>query len=352
MALGAKVMVNDADDATVGTPLLIEVEQRLGEPAAYRLRYPVDIDEGDLPLLVEGRLGAGAKLSVLAGTEGGTQCLVKGPVSGQQILFRHGGGDSVVDVLGGDASIAMDRETKAAVWTDATDSDVVDSIVSDYGWTPDIESTDAQATTSTHDLVQRASDLQFVRRLARRNGYCFWLTAASDGTITAHFRRPRLDASPVATLRLNREPPTCTQLSLTWDVERPTSAESEQVDLLDKSTIDGASSRSPLSALAATALADIVTDTRSIRVVVPADDAGALRARSEAALIEAGWFVRASCETTANLAGAAIQAGDLVTLEGLGSRHSGKYLVMAARHTIDAADHVIALELARNAWEK
>ena len=52
-------------------------------------------------------------IQVLSVTDGKADCLVKGPVHGQQIRLLHGGTGSYVDVLGTDTSVTMDREVKA-----------------------------------------------------------------------------------------------------------------------------------------------------------------------------------------------------------------------------------------------
>ncbi len=93
------------------------------------LHYAIDITEGDLPLLKESALSAGAKIAVVAPVDDALVCLVKGTVRGQQFHLEHGGEGSVLDVFGGDSTLAMDREDKASLWPDLTDSDAVTTIV-------------------------------------------------------------------------------------------------------------------------------------------------------------------------------------------------------------------------------
>jgi hypothetical protein len=202
-----------------------------------------------------------------------------------------------------------------------------------------------------HTLVQRDTDLQFVRRLARRNGFLFWVTCDGDGNETAHFKRPALDGDGDPELIVNLDGNNLQWLDLEWDVERPTSATAADVDPLDASDIDGSVSRSPLDPLASEALADIVADTRSIHLIAPVDDSGDLQSRSEGALIDASWFVRARCETTLSVLKKVVRAHTVVKVRGLGSRHSGKYFVAAVKHLIDQAEHRMEIELVRNAWE-
>lgn len=350
MGLGIAIAVNGEVDAELAEAIRVEVEERMGETTAFRLHYPADIREGDLPMLMDRRLDASAELSILVSVEGRRECLVKGPVHGQRIHLVHGGAGSTLAVIGSDTTVVMDREARSAVWADATDSDAVTSILNTYGYTTDVETTSAGHFEDKHTLVQRATDLQFVRRLARRNGFLFWVTSDARGTERAHFKRPPVGETAAADLVINLDSPNIQGLDIEWDVERPTSVEALQLDLNTKEDIDGGAEESPLEALGAAGLAEITGDTRSAHLTAPSDDAGDLRARGEGMLIEAGWFVRATCETGLERLGRLVRAHTVVRVRGAGSRHSGRYFVAAVRHVIDDTAHRMELELIRNAW--
>jgi hypothetical protein len=246
----------------------------------------------------------------------------------------------------------MDRAFQSVVWNDNTDSDAVYSILGNYGLTPDVSSTDTVHSEDKHSLVQRESDLRFVRRLARRNGFYFWVTCDADtGEETAHFMRPDLGDSPATTLQLNVQPPNILTFDLNWNAENPTSVEGTQIDLDTKDDIVGDLAGSPQTLLGDESLLDITGDTRSIHVAAPADDAGDMQARSQGALVESDWFIRASCKTSLHLLGTLVRAHTIVEIQGAGRRHSGNYLVSGVRHLIDAADHIMEIELVRNGWK-
>jgi len=350
MPLGVAVAVDGTVDDSLAAATWVEVHERLGRPAVYRLRFEFEATAGDFGQLVDDRLSAGSELSVLVPGVSGNECLVAGPVGAQRVHFEHGGAGSYVEVRGSDTSITMDREARSAIWSDLTDSDAVTSVVASYGLTPDVESTSAGHYESKHTLVQRESDLSFVRRLARRNGFAFWVSSDATGISTAHFRKPPTSGPAAVTLTINKEPPHLRSLDLSWDAERPTSVEGVQVDLNTKADLDGAMAESPLDALGSDDLAAITGDTRSMFLAAPVDDAGDLRARSAGALTESYFFVRATGETTRERLGRPIRAHTVLELQGAGSRHSGAYLVAGVRHTIDAGSHRMEIELLRNAW--
>jgi phage protein D len=350
MGLGIAIAVGGTPAPDLSDAVWVEVHERMGETTTYRVRYDIDVSQGDFPMLSDARLDPGSPLAVIAPLNGKDNYLVKGPVTGQFVHFLHGVGGSYVEVQGADTSIVMDRETKAVLWADGTDSDAVTAIVGQYGYLADVDTTPGLHPETKHTLVQRDSDLRFVRRLARRNGCLFWIDCDATGTETAHFKRPSLDGDPVNDFDINLGTNQFAAVELSWEVERPTSVVAAQLNLNDKTTITGDVAQSPLNPLGAQSLADITGDTRSVPVTAPVDDAGDLQGRGEGALIEAGWFVRATCQTSVKALGAIARANTVVNLRGVGKRHSGEYYVASVRHVIDAAAHAMEIELIRNGW--
>src|SRR6266446_4064432 len=355
MAAGFSILFDDAPDETLGNAASVEVHECIGEPTSFRLHYALDITEGRLPLLKESALSAGAKIAIVAPVDDGLVCLVKGIVRGQEFHLEHGGEGSVLDVVGGDSTLAMDREDKASLWSDLTDSDAVNTIVGQYGFTPDVEDTAAGHFEDKHVLVQRDTDLAFVRRLAARNGFLFWVTCdATSNVETAHFKRAPFSDEPAAELVLNLDDPPANigALDVIWDAEAPASASVAQMDLNTRDNIDGSVESSPLAGLASQRFSAIGTTPRSLHLAVPVDDSGDLQARSEAALIEAELFIRARGQTTAHALGKVLRAHTIVKLRGAGARHSGKWLCHSVKHVLNAVEHRMEFELVRNGWEE
>jgi hypothetical protein len=350
MGLGIAISRNGQPDEELAQASSVEVNERMGEPTTYRIRYEVDISEGDLPFLSDDRLAPGSELAILVPLNNSFHCLVKGPVHGNQIHIEHGGAGSWLEIQGSDTSIAMDRETRSAVWADVKDSDAVLSILADYGYTPDVESTNSTHLETKHTLAQRDSDLRFVQRLARRNGFLFWITCNELGIETAHFKRPPLDGSAAADLVINLKSPSLPSIDIKWDGERPTSVIGMQMDLNNKENIDGAVAKTSQTILGKQSLMDITGDIRSVHLATPVDDSGDLLSRGEGVLIESDWFIHASCQTDLITLGKPVRAHTIAELRGAGSRYSGKYFTAGINHSIDAENHRMNLELVRNGW--
>jgi len=352
MGLGVSIRVSGAPDATAAAAGSVEVTERVGQPTYFRIEYSLDSAEGDFPLLKDSKFGPGSELSVLAPADGVTHCLVKGPVYGQQIKMEQGGPGSILTVLGADSLIKLDREDKAVAWADLTDSAAVTSILSQAGFVPDVDSTQASHMEVKHTLIQRETDLGFLRRLARRNGNLFWLSSDEFGVETAHFKRPVLEGQAACDLVMNLTDPrsNVTSLEITWDVERPTRTDATEVDLNTKSDISGTVQRSPLTALGGQALADVAGGSNVAHVWAPVDDSGDLQARNEGVLIDASFFVRASGVTTLGSLGKVLRSHTLVNLRGVGARHSGLWFCSGVRHLIDMSEHRMEFDLIRNGW--
>ena len=50
MGLGIAILLNGSDASALGEPTKVEVHERLGRPTHYRLRFPLPVEERDLPL--------------------------------------------------------------------------------------------------------------------------------------------------------------------------------------------------------------------------------------------------------------------------------------------------------------
>lgn len=350
MSLGAAILPDGLPDPTMPMPDSVQVVEALHQPTTYTLRYGFSSRDGDFPLLSDSHLEPEKELAVMVMVDMVPQFLVCGPVTRQQISILNGGTGSTLEVTGTDRCIAMDREDKAKIWNNVTDSLAVIAVLADYQLVPDVSMTTTLHTEFKHSLVQRETDLRFVRRLARRNGFWFWISTMAPAVNVAHFKRFSPGGSPDVEFTINASETTVDTVSLEWDSERPAKATLKQINLTDKSVIDGTVQRSPLTGLASKSLSDIVSKTRNTHLAVPADDAGDLTARAEAVLIDHGWFVTARVTARLSVLKKVVHAHTLASLNGIGKRHSGKYVVARVVHDIDPADHVMTIDLVRNGW--
>ena len=352
MTIGATVFPNGLPDLRMPVPNAIEVIEAVGKPSQYKLSYQFGIDNGNLSLLENAFLNPDSMLSVIIAGEPIPEILVNGPVVRQEISLLNQGEGSQVDVYGMDRSITLDRETKVVVRSPINDSTAVTEILTTHGIVPaDVSLTNTMHTELKHSLVQRETDLRFIRRLARRNGFWFWLSDEVPGVTIGHFTSPPINQLPSADIRINLEGKNdVDQLSISWNTERPVSADLNQLDINTLNDIQGSSARSSLTGLASNTLGDIVDGTRNIHLAVPVDDAGDLTARGDAVLVDSGWFVKVQLTLRKSVFKHVLRAHSVVNLRGAGTRHSGKYIVSRVVHRMNEDDHVMVVTLIRNGW--
>jgi phage protein D len=361
----------------------LEVEESLDMPGAVQLTVPITTSlSGDLTYVSDSRFqplanlavvvtpasgssagspaaALGAAASALGGGGSGApaaQCIFDGYVLAHKIHLETGTTNSTLTVWGQDASWLMNLTENVKEWVDVTDADVANSIFGTYGITPsgdNLADDSPSHTESEHSLMQRGSDIQFLRTLARRNGkFCRVACADQPGQRTGYFAKPNLDGAPAAVLSLNDlQSWTVNQLDLNWDATLPTSVIARQALFTDsdENGVSADTSDSGLESLGSRNLAAFTGKPMTVLVSAPVDSGGELALRAASLLRESGWFVR--CEGEADVArlGVVLRAGAIVSVVGIGTLHSGTYLVWSVQHSISADAHKMRFVLVRNA---
>jgi phage protein D len=336
----------------------LEVEENMDLPGAAQLRLPVNAsDDGDLTRVNDAQFRPLANLAVVITPDGGgDQCVFDGYVLSHKLHLETGTANSTLSVWCQDATWMMNLKERVKEWVDVTDADVAGSVFRDYGIAAsgDNAADDSPSHTEAgHSLMQRGSDIKFLRTLARRNGkVCRVACADTPGRRTGFFAKPKLDGDPAVTLTLNDpESWTVGALDIEWDVTRPTAVVARQALFsdADEEGVSADTSDSGLPLLAERGLAEFSGKPLTVLLTAPVDDAGELAMRARSLLRESAWFVR--CEGEADLArlNTVLRVGMLVRVNTAGSVHSGKYLVWNVRHTIDGQSHKMKFVLVRNA---
>jgi hypothetical protein len=384
VASSYKLLLNgqQADETLYTLINSVSVEESMDMPAAIQITLPISrATGGDLTYISDGRFAPLAPLAVVvsaggSGAQGvatgavGTvasavgagsappadQCIFDGYVLSQKLHVETGITNSTLTVWGQDACWLMNQTEQIVEWVDVTDADVAASIFGNYGITPANENTQDDSpshTEDTHSLMQRGSDIGFLRMLARRSGKVCRVACADKPSVrTGYFASPKLDGDPAVTISLN-DPTNWTvdKIDLEWDATRPTAVTARSA-LFSDSDANGAvgdSSDSGLTLLGDRALASFTGQPMTVLLATAVDSAGELTLRANGVLRESDWFARCEGEADAERLGVALRAGMLVALTGIGALHSGTWLVWTVRHTLTQQGHRMAFTLVRNA---
>jgi phage protein D len=254
--------------------------------------------------------------------------------------------NSFVEIGGMDSSVLMGLEEKIATWPQMSDSDIAIQIVAGYGIAVQADST---GVTHQETIVQRATDLQFVRDLARRNGMEFYFETDDSGSLMAYFHDPRLDAAPQPDLAVHFGVETnLKSFSVHMNGLRPLNVKTEQMDVEANSANSEQVSDVSLTKLGDKDASDLVSDTLSNLVTPkdqlaqtlvlgpPASDDSELKTIAQAVRDEAGWFINATGEINSDAYQAVLRPRRLVLVKGAGTAFSGKYYVVKVTHELKA----------------
>ena len=164
-------------DALYDAIAQLEVEESSDQPGALVLQLPVNrTSAGDLQFVGDGTFEprTNITLTVTVGASGSqAQCLFDGYVLSWRLHLDRASTSSTTEVWAQDASWLMNIDDQVAEWSGQTDGQVANAIFEKYGFTPADGNTLNDSPSHTpdgHTLFQRATDLQFLRSLARRGG--------------------------------------------------------------------------------------------------------------------------------------------------------------------------------------
>jgi len=338
----------------------LEVEENADLPGAFALTLPVaTTSSGDYDTPSDPRLAPLSNIAITAqASDGQTHCIVDGYVLAHHVHLDTGTSKSTIKVWGQDASWLMNTTEQAKEWVDVTDGAAANSIFGNYGITPDPSNLDDDSPPHTEDgatLMQRASDAQFLRQLARRSGKLFRVFCTdTPGDRTGYFATPDLTVDPTITLVLNDSTAAnVNAVDVSLDVMRPSAVNAFQALFTDSDADDagagGNFTDDGLPTMSDQDLATVATSPVTALLTTTAADAGTITQRANSLLREAGWFVRCEGDTDADLLGSILRVGDVVALNAAGAIHSGNYLVWSVRHKITAEKHAMHFVLVRNA---
>jgi phage protein D len=319
----------------------IEVEDHAAMADMLRLRLAVAVKEdgSGWTLLDESlftRL-ANLELSVTVGS-GSAVPLINAYVVEVDTDFsdRPHGSELVVTAM--DPTVLMHLDEKVKPWPNMMDSDVASSIFSDasYKFTPVVESTKWSRQENDHTLIQRGTDIQFLRHLAHRNGFECFVEMNDAGEIEGHFHPPKHDAQPQGTLTVNMGSATnVNRFRAKFDMLSPATAKAITLDPDDKSKQKGQADNATQA------------DGMGEQATVPADrprtmllsqlgmaQAGEVQRFAQSVVDRSSWSIVAEGEVNTVAYGGTLKAKQPVMVRGVGRQFSGRYYVERVLHQI------------------
>jgi hypothetical protein len=344
----------------------LEVDERADDVSSFHMTLDMAPGDGDWTQLADGRFGLLHRVTIGFGLGKPDQKAVDvkdivfdGYVTAVEPVF---GGDrtseSSLELFGLDAACLMHLEERQRGFEDATDSQIVRKIYQDYGFTTSadsIEDTLPSRERNRGTMLQRGTDADFIRMLARRHGFEAYVQhgpptvkegGAAAPECVAHFHRPRPDRDKQPTLALTpHQAPTLIEMKARWESHRPSEIRGAHVDERTRRVRTATVSQPRFPRLGKTGRGDIVRSRLAAvlpkrpelvplglqYVDVPHEqtEVGDL-AWSD--FLAGDWLVEATARVRATLYPTILRARRPVEVKGAGTLLDGDWYVKLVRH--------------------
>src|SRR2546421_10606381 len=160
-------------------------------------------------LLRSGVLDVPNRVIIMVIFGGLPQVLIDGIITDHQVIPNNEPGRTQLRVTGEDISIKLSFEDQNNTYPHQKDSDIVKKILADAGFRPDVKETNDTPSDKERIPTQQGNNLNYIRRLAQRNGFVFFVEPTDvPGFKTAYWGPDKREEGPEPALSVNMGPPT------------------------------------------------------------------------------------------------------------------------------------------------
>jgi phage protein D len=330
--------------------LEMEVEEDHRLASVFKIKFAISKeDDGSWSYLDDDRVKLWKEMKISVNVDNENVELMSGYVTQIKPHIDPDENKCTLDVTGMDATSLMSLEEKVLGWPSKQDSDIARQIFASYALSPVVDMTGVVHAEEVSTIMQRETDIQFLKRLARRNGFeCF------VKGMKGYFRKPVLNSSPQPTLAAHFGDETnLVSFDAQVDSLRPAKVEMYQIDAIAKEVQSAVVASSSLRKLGregahATKAPNGHTAKMFVKNAV-AFNKTEMEHIGGAIFDESGWFVEAKGEVETSTYGAVLQTRGLVPVKGVGELFSGVYYVTSVRHVIKGRRYVQHFTARRNA---
>lgn len=349
--VAASLSIDDSPAPDLFLSLLeMDVEEDHRLATTFRIKLSIQKqDDGMWTFLDDDRLQLWKKLEITATVADGDTSLITGYVTRMNAHIADSETDSFLELRGMDATCLMNLEEKIKDWPGQSDSDIASQILSSYGLTAQVDDTSVVHDDTVSTIIQRDTDIQFLKRLAWRNG--FECVVRGD---TAYFQKPPLSGTPLPVLAAFFGPDTNVNwLDVRMNGTRPMQVEMHQIDAIGKQVLDATAVQGQQTQLGSNPASSLsppggATSKMIVRHRI-ATGQQEMTAFSQAVSDEAEWFIEATGEVDSLIYGSVLQSRQLVPIKGVGGTFSGMYYVTQVKHSFTVDRYMQKFTARRNA---
>ncbi len=306
-------------------------------------------EDGTWPFLDDENLQVWNRITVHAVFPTQTEVVFDGYISHLDTQTNPQTANMTVEIRGVDASYHMNQEEKTRIWRGKTYETIATEILAEYRFAPFVAETPPDAEPPLQ-VAQRSTDHRFLRELARRRGYEFYVLGAN-----AYFRPPDLTTQPQKLIAVNfGEQTNCDNIQFSADGTAPTEARVPYFDAMEGQAQTDVQTESSLPALGARLLSGLrgrIQMPQTTRIARGLGFSSAAQATEYAAgmLRRNAWWVSAQGNLNGLRYGRVLRSRKLVTVKGVGPNFNGHYYVRKVTHQLTARTYDMQFTLARNA---
>lgn len=329
----------------------IEVESSLEEASLLRVRFCIDqTPVGDWSILERDPFRPLIPLGVRVQRGlGPPEAIVNGYVTDQAVSYGTGSGSSTLEVTAMDVTYLMNLEEKARPWPNMPDSAIAAAIFGRYGVVPEVDPTAPVLTEPEGTSTQRGSDIRYLRRLARRNGFdCYVHPEPLSGVEVGRFGSRRTVGPPQAVITVGAGTETnVSDFHVHYEMVQPTAAVAATVDPVTGTPQVAAPVASELPLGVEPALTRVLPPPLSRPADTGAIRSADLQRAIQATMDRASWALLASGTVGDDVA--VLRPGGIVNVRGAGRAYNGSYFLTRVHHTLTPGCYSQRFEARRNA---
>lgn len=329
----------------------LEVESAPEMANLFRMRLLLrQQEDGTWSHLDDERFKVWNQLTIRAGFEGSdVEELFFGYITNQKPFFDPDPSECWIEIWGMDSSVLMDRQIVTKEWASRKDSDIAGEIFRKYNLTPRVEDTGIVHDEEVSTILQRETDIQFLRRLAARNAFDCYIEGQNG-----YFGPAGMDEEIQPLLAVHcREETNVTYFSINTDALLPVNVKMAQIDRLNKEIHSVTVTESPRAALGRDQAPGLLKSGMDpglyLATLQTATGNAEMLALCEGTYTRAENFVSGEGEISGFNYGYILHNRKLVTIKGLGETYSGIYYVTHVTHTFTPEGYSQHFKVARNA---
>ncbi len=336
---------------TVSTALTtVKVTNSTKNGDGFELTFTLGKDKArDYGLMQSGDLDHSTHVTIGVLLGASPEVLINGVITHNELTPSTEPGMSTLTVKGRDLSVLLDLEEKNEKYENQPDSVIVMQLIARYakdGLIPQVTQTTDIPLVVQRIPRQHEKDLQFIQRLAERNGFVFYVEPLTFGISTAYWGPQTRLGTPQSALTVNMGAASnATFTHISQDALAPVEAKGVFIEPITKQAIPIPSLPSlripPFSSSTTPTLRTVLLRESANQDVIQSGLAGL------AASMNAPEPVSASGTVDSVRYGQVLRARKLVGVRGVGASYNGNYYVDSVTHTLERGQYVQQFELKR-----